>query len=182
MRDVVPPPLIVGRKGTTLITGRWSALRLWTQLPRGRPLPRPVLDRRRRLIAIRFTEDLFGRRPLTFLISYSVRDRAVIITSFFRARSSSASATINVSHAFSSLGKPAERPALLGEPNSELQSVLDARLTICAIVMGNRGGMGHQPSYVPDHGDGSYHDGYGGPRAPQQAYADPYAMQQSHGE
>lgn len=37
---------------------------------------------------------------------------------------------------------------------------------------GGRGTMGsHQPSYVPDHGDGSYHDGYGAPRG--QPY-DPY--------
>lgn len=40
---------------------------------------------------------------------------------------------------------------------------------------GGRGMNSHQP-YVPEHGDGSYHDGYGAPRGGPPAY-DPYMQQ-----
>ena len=45
---------------------------------------------------------------------------------------------------------------------------------------GGRGGnMGHQPSYVPNHGDGAYHDGYGRGAEP---YGDPYMQHPGSGE
>ena len=44
---------------------------------------------------------------------------------------------------------------------------------------GGRGNMGHQPSYVPNHGDGAYHDGYGRGAEP---YGDPYMQHPGSGE
>ncbi|KAI1302318.1 Heterogeneous nuclear ribonucleoprotein L [Halotydeus destructor] len=53
------------------------------------------------------------------------------------------------------LGKPQDRPALLGDPSG----------------MGRNPMTPHQP-YIHDHGDGSYHDGFGAPRGGQPY--DPY--------